>query len=68
MNNTNQFVPLVPFMPVNPQYANAYVPYQIDTTLYPEDEALMKGTAFVALYSSYSGNVGGSTVLCPLQT
>jgi hypothetical protein len=66
MNNTNQYVPLVPFMPADPQYANAYVPYQMNTALYPEDEALMKGTAFVSLYSSYSGNVKGGAVLCPL--
>jgi hypothetical protein len=44
----------------------AYVPYQKDTRLYSEDEALMKGTAFVALLEPYSGNVSGGTKLCPL--
>lgn len=56
----------VPFMPVNPMYANAYVPYQKDTRLYSETEALMKGTAFVALYEPYAGNVRGGDRLCPL--
>lgn len=47
----------VPFMPVNPLYAHAYVPYQTYTAAYPLGEALDKGTLFpefVGLYDPYA--------------
>jgi len=56
----------VSFMPTNPMYANAYVPYQKDIRMFSEEEALMKGTAFVALWEPYSGNISGGSRLCPL--
>lgn len=44
----------VPFMPINPQYAHAYVPYQSFTTTFPIGEALMKGTIFPELINVYN--------------
>ncbi len=43
----------IPFMPVNPLLAHAYVPYQTFMTVYPLNEALMKGTLFPELYFPY---------------
>ena len=51
--NTREFVPMVPFMPENPMYANAYVPYQIDFTIVEPKEAMSMGTIFPALYQPY---------------
>ncbi|MBU5675370.1 spore coat associated protein CotJA [Alkaliphilus sp. MSJ-5] len=44
----------VPFMPTNPLYAHAYVPYQSFTTTFPIGEALMKGTIFPELSNVYN--------------
>jgi len=47
----------IPFMPVNPLYANAYVPYQTYTTAFPLGEALDKGSLFpelVGIYDPYA--------------
>ena len=44
------------FMPMNPQLANAYVPYQeLDETFCPE-ESLAHGTTFPELVSPYMKN------------
>lgn len=51
--NDLEFIPLVPFMPENPMYANAYVPYQIDFKIVEPKEALAMGTVFPELYSPY---------------
>ncbi|MPW27131.1 spore coat associated protein CotJA [Alkalibaculum sp. M08DMB] len=51
--NDHEFIPMVPFMPKKPLYANAYVPYQIDFETYSPKEAMSKGTIFPALYSPY---------------
>lgn len=47
----------IPFMPVNPLYANAYVPYQTYAMAYPLREALDKGSLFpelVGIYDPYA--------------
>jgi len=44
----------VPFMPTNPMYAHAYVPYQTYTMTYPLAEALEKGTLFPELVNVYN--------------
>lgn len=44
----------VPFMPINPLYAHAYVPYQSFTTTFPIGEALMIGTIFPELSNVYN--------------
>ncbi|ABW18448.1 hypothetical protein Clos_0901 [Alkaliphilus oremlandii OhILAs] len=44
----------VPFMPVNPLYAHAYVPYQSSSNTFPMDEALMQGTIFPELTNLYN--------------
>ncbi len=64
MIKNDNFTPMVPFMPANPQYYHAYVPYQIDIEEYNLAEALNKGSLFTAMYSDYRGNVGGGEVLC----
>lgn len=43
----------VPYMPVDPMYAHAYVPYQSYTTVYPLEEALEQGTLFPELTNLY---------------
>lgn len=46
--------PTPPFMPVNPQLARAYVPYQQHPSrMFPPKEALYKGTVFPELYKPY---------------
>lgn len=44
------------FMPSNPMYANAYVPYQDADELFCPLEALENGTMFPELVSPYSKN------------
>ena len=51
--NNHEFTPIVPFMPVNPQYGNAYVPYQIDFNIIEPKEAMERGTVFPSLFSRY---------------
>ena len=46
----------MPEMPLNPQLANAYVPYQMLDDLFCPNEALENGTAFPELVSPYSKN------------
>lgn len=40
---------LIPVMPVRPELAQAYVPYQLYTKIMPAQEALKKGTVFPEL-------------------
>ena len=58
------FVPLVPFMPCDPTYANAYVPYQIDIDELCLEEAMKEGTLFCALVSSFDGCLKGDDKVC----
>ncbi len=46
----------MPEMPLNPQLANAYVPYQMLDDIYCPADALENGTAFPELVSSYTKN------------
>ena len=46
----------VPFMPIDPLYAHAYVPYQSAEMTFPISEALMKGTIFPELTNLYDPN------------
>ena len=49
----HEFMPIVPFMPTNPQYGNAYVPYQMDFDIVEPREAMEMGTVFPSLFSQY---------------
>ncbi len=40
---------LIPVMPMKPELANAYVPYQLYSRIMPAQEALRKGTVFPEL-------------------
>lgn len=40
---------LIPVMPIRPELAQAYVPYQLYTRIMPAQEALEKGTVFPEL-------------------
>lgn len=53
---TEQECPKVEFMPSNPRYGFAYVPYQKFTKTYSPEEALRNGTAFPELHHPYPGN------------
>ena len=55
---------MVPFMPENPMYYHAYVPYQIDIEELPLCDALEKGSLYEALYSPFDGTTPGGTTLC----
>ena len=44
----------IPFMPENPKYAFAYVPFQQYGNLYQTNNALYKGTIFKDLYYPFS--------------
>lgn len=48
-------VPCMPFMPVKPVLARAYVPYQSQYKTYNITEGFHKGTLFPDLYSPYEG-------------
>lgn len=48
-NNCTGEVTLIPVMPVRPELANAYIPYQIYSRIMPAQEALKKGTVFPEL-------------------
>lgn len=55
----------VPFMPVNPQLANAYVPFQMNFNIYNDlSEGYHKGTIFPDLYSPYEGKIPKGGCLC----
>jgi len=54
MNNRPCQIFPVPFMPVDPLYAHAYVPYQSFTNTLPIADALMKGTIFPELTTVYN--------------
>ncbi len=43
----------IPFMPLQPKLANAYVPFQYMTNVYAPAEGLKKGTIFPELYQPY---------------
>jgi hypothetical protein len=43
----------IPFMPENPQLAQAYIPYQVYMGILPAMEGLHKGTVFPELYRPY---------------
>lgn len=63
--NERNYKPLIPYMPLIPKVANAYVPFQLNTDMYSPHEGLMQhGTMFEALYSPFEGNVKGSDVIC----
>ncbi|MFZ7133419.1 MAG: spore coat associated protein CotJA [Eubacteriales bacterium] len=51
--NDHEFIPMVPFMPKNPMYAHAYVPYQINFKIVDPNEAMEMGTIFPDLYSPW---------------
>jgi hypothetical protein len=40
---------MIPVMPVRPELATAYVPYQLYSKIMPAQEALRKGTVFPEL-------------------
>ncbi len=50
---TGQMPGFIPVMPVCPQLANAYVPYQYIRCVLEPQEALNKGTLFPELYDPY---------------
>lgn len=60
----NNFKPLVPYMPLKPMLANAYVPYQMNCEKFDASEGLDKGTMFKCLYSPYQGNLKGGDIVC----
>ncbi len=64
MTKNNDFTPMIPFMPKDPLYYHAYVPYQIDIEEFDIEEALNRGSLFVCLYSTFSGDTQGDEVLC----
>lgn len=58
-------VPYIPFMPVNPKLAKAYIPYQMKYLTYNKlSEGFHAGTIFPDLYSPYEGNVPKGGILC----
>ncbi len=59
-----KYVPLVPYMPLKPELANGYVPYQLNTTEYSLEEAMKYGTLYSSLYSEYIGDVKGDSIVC----
>ena len=48
-NNCTGEPVIIPFMPVKPELAQAYVPYQLYSKIMPAQEALRKGTVFPEL-------------------
>ena len=48
-----EFTPMVPFMPKNPKYYHAYVPYQINFKVVSPNEGIKMGTMFPDLYSPW---------------
>ena len=48
-NNCTGDAIIIPVMPVNPELAEAYIPYQIYGKIFMPDEALQKGTVFPEL-------------------
>ncbi len=55
MNQTDNYEPLVPYMPENPVPGYAYVPYQINPLYFNNiNEAFVHGTVFPELVTPYS--------------
>ena len=48
-NNCTGEAIMIPVMPVRPVLAQAYVPYQLYSRIFPAQEALKKGTVFPEL-------------------
>jgi hypothetical protein len=48
-NNCTGEAILIPVMPLRPELAQAYVPYQLYSRIMPAQEALKKGTVFPEL-------------------
>lgn len=48
--------PMIPFMPVMPKLANAYVPYQYMNCIYPSMQGLDRGTIFPELDRPYGAD------------
>lgn len=48
-NNCTGEATLIPVMPLRPELAQAYVPYQLYSRIMPAQEALKKGTVFPEL-------------------
>ncbi|MDR5659028.1 spore coat associated protein CotJA [Serpentinicella sp. ANB-PHB4] len=53
MTSAHYHIYPIPFMPLYPKLANAYVPYQRFVSAFPLSEALEKGTLFPELYDPY---------------
>lgn len=63
--NEKNYKPMVPYMPLIPKVANAYVPFQLNSDMYDPKEGLMnKGTIFEALYSPFNITLKGSDTVC----
>lgn len=58
------YKPIVPYMPLEPKVANAYVPYQLNVEEFSVDEGWSKGTMFKILNSPFKGNLNGGDVVC----
>lgn len=54
INNNDNFVPMVPYMPMEPKPGYAYVPYQTNPLYFDNiNEAFVHGTVFPELVSPY---------------
>lgn len=54
INNFENFIPMVPYMPVNPLPGYAYVPYQVNPYYFNSiNEAFVNGTVFPELVTPY---------------
>lgn len=45
----------VPALPEDPAVAMAYVPFQVDSNVYPAEQALLVGTLFPVLNKPFTG-------------
>jgi hypothetical protein len=55
--NENCIAPYtIPFMPLMPKYAHAYVPFQTLTNVYPPEKGLVQGTIFPELDAPYGSD------------
>lgn len=53
-DNYNNYIPLVPYMPEDPQVGYGYVPYQINPRYYDDvNETFINGTIFPELTTPY---------------
>lgn len=54
INNTDNFIPMVQYMPEDPMPGYAYVPYQINPLYFNSlNEAFVQGTIFPELVTPY---------------